>query len=264
MNFQIFTKTDKFFILKCPKILAKTNPIQKGDNMKRSSVFLRRSIAFTIAIVALLSVPLFPCVSMGQTSYDMPTTIDPDARYFLFMHNYYVEKNGPLGDCKYNDILAAFVDRGFIVISEVRTGKIIPCTYAEKVVKKVKTLLNAGVRPENITVGGHSKGGVITLCAASVLDNEKINFIVMAGCEIAGVKKYHMYPNFGRLKGRMLSIYAASDSIAGSCKGAFAQSSKGLSSTEIILESASGHRLFFSPLGIWIDPIVDWIKNGQS
>jgi hypothetical protein len=245
-------------------MIAKANPIQKGDNMKRSSLFLRRSMAFAIAVTALLSVPLLPCTSMGQTSYDMPTTIDPDARYFLFMHNYYVETNGPTGDCKYNDILAAFVDRGFIVISEVRTGKIIPCTYAEKVVKNVKTLLDAGVRPENITVGGHSKGGVITLCTASVLDNAKINFVVMAGCEIAGVKKYHMYPKFDRLKGRMLSIYAASDSIAGSCKGAFAQASKGFSSTEIILESESGHRLFFSPLELWIDPIVDWIKNGQS
>ncbi len=232
--------------------------------MKCSSVFLRRSMAFTIAIVALLIVPLFPCTSMGQTSYDMPTTIDPNARYFLFMHNYYVEKNGPVGDCKYYDILAAFAEKGFVVISEVRTGKIIPSTYAEKVVKRVKRLLDAGVRPENITVGGHSKGGVITLCTASVLDNEKINFVVMAGCEIAGVKKYNMYPDYGRLKGRMLSIYAASDSIASSCKGAFAQASKGLSSTEIILESESGHRIFFSPMGIWIDPIVDWIKNGQS
>ncbi len=232
--------------------------------MKRSSDFLCRSMALALVISALLSVPLFPCTSMGQTSYDVPTTIDPGARYFLFVHNYYVEKNGPLGDCKYHDILAAFADRGFIVISEVRTGKIIPCTYAEKVAKNVKTLLNAGVRPENITVGGHSKGGVITLCAASILNNEKINFVVMAGCEIAGIKKYNMYPDYSSLKGRMLSIYAVSDSIASSCKGAFAEASKGLSNKEIILKSDSGHRLFFSPMGIWIDPIVDWIKNGRS
>lgn len=232
--------------------------------MKRSSVFWCRSMAFTITVAVLLSVPLFPCTSMGQTSYNMPTTIDPDARYFLFLHNYYVEKKGPLGDCKYHDILTAFADRGFIVISEVRTGKIIPCAYAEKVVKNVKTLLNAGVRPENITVGGHSKGGVITLCAASALGNEKINFVVMAGCEIAGIKKHNMYPNFSSLKGRILSIYAGSDTIATSCKGAFAQASKGISNTEIILESKAGHRLFFSPMGLWVDPIVDWIKNGKS
>ena len=95
------------------------------------------------------------------------------------------------------------------------------------------------------------------------MDNEKINFVVMAGCEIAGVKKYNMYPNFSGLKGRMLSIYATSDSIASSCKGAFARASRGLSSTEITLESESGHRLFFSPQGTWVDPIVEWIKNGQ-
>ncbi len=264
MNFQIFAKTDKFFIFKCSKMMAKANPTQKGDTMKRSSVFLRRSMAFTIVVAVILSVPLFPCASMGQTTYDMPTKIDPTARYFLFMHNYYVEKNGPLGDCKYHDILTAFANRGFIVISEVRTGKIIPCTYAEKVVKNVKILLEAGVRPENITVGGHSKGGVITLCAASVLENEKINFVVMAGCEIAGIKKHDMYPQFNKLKGRMLSIYASSDTIAASCKGAFAHAPNSLTNTEIILESESGHRLFFSPLKIWVDPIVDWIKKGQS
>jgi hypothetical protein len=193
----------------------------------------------------------------------MPETIDPNARYFLFLHNYYVEKNGPLGDCKYHDILASFAERGFVVISEVRKGKIIPCTYAEKTVGKVKTLLDAGVRPENITVGGHSKGGVITLCIASLLDNEKINFVVMAGCDIAGVKKHNMYPNFESLKGRMLSIYAASDSIADSCQDAFARAPKGLSSMEIILESEFGHQLFFTPLDVWIDPIVDWIDKGQ-
>ena len=231
--------------------------------MKRSSVFSRHSMKIITAIVALSGVVFLPCTSIGQTSYDMPATIDPNARYFLFLHNYYVEKNGPSGDCKYHDIIAAFVERGFVVISEVRTGKIIPCIYAEKVVRKVKTLLDAGVRPENITVGGHSKGGVITLCTASDLGNAKINLVVMAGCGIAGVKKHDMYPDFGKLKGRMLSIYASSDSIAGSCEGAFAQAPKGLSSMEIILKSELGHRLFFTPSDVWIDPIVDWINKGQ-
>jgi len=86
------------------------------------------------------------------------------------------KKNGPDGDCKYNDILKAFADKGFVVISEVRTGKIVPCTYAQKVVKQVRTLLDSGVPPQNITVGGHSKGGVITLCVASELGNPKVSF----------------------------------------------------------------------------------------
>ncbi len=173
-----------------------------------------------------------------------------------------MEKKGPEGDCKYNDILKAFADRGFIVVSEVRTGKIVPCTYAEKVVKQLRTLLDSGVPPQNITVGGHSKGGVISLCVASKLENPKINFVAMAGCEIATVKKFQMYPDFKNLKGRILSIYASSDSIANSCDATFSKASEELYDTEIKLNSDAGHKLFFTPKEIWLDPVIGWINNG--
>ena len=163
--------------------------------MKQSSVKSSFFIVFSVALLALFMSVYVPASYSGQSSYGMPSDIDPSAKYFFFMHNYYVEKNGPEGDCKYNDILKAFADRRFIVISEVRTGKIVPSTYAEKVVRQVRTLLDSGVPPQNITVGGHSKGGVINLCIASKLENPKVNFVVMAGCEIAAVKKLNMYPD---------------------------------------------------------------------
>lgn len=194
----------------------------------------------------------------------MPSNIDKSAKYFIFLHNYYVEKNGPNGDCKYFNILEAFAERGFVVVSEIRTGKIVPCTYATKVVKQVNTLLNAGVPPQNITVAGHSKGAVISLCAASLLGNPKLNFVVMAGCEIAPIKKFKMYPDFNLLKGRILSIFAISDTIAKSCKETFSMASNGFSGTEIKLENREGHRLFFTPAEIWISPTIDWINNSQK
>jgi hypothetical protein len=39
-------------------------------------------------------------------------------------------------------------------------------------------------------------------------------------------------------------------------------SEKGLNSTEIKLESDAGHKLFFTPQEIWLDPIINWINNG--
>jgi predicted esterase len=218
----------------------------------------------SIAAFALL-ITVFPnTVFSGQASYDMPSEIDPSARYLFFLHNYYVEKNGINGACKYNEILQSFEEKGFVVISEVRSGKIIPCTYSASVVEKVKLLLDSGVPPQNIIVSGHSKGGVIALCIASQLANPKISYVIMAGCEIEGVKKYKMYPDFANLKGRMLSIYALSDKIAGSCEKAFALASKELSNTEIKLKHDAGHKVFFKPDGIWISPIVDWINKGRS
>lgn len=231
--------------------------------MKQSSVTSGFSIMFSVAFLALLFMTVYvPPSYSGQASYGMPSDIDPSARYFFFMHNYYVEKKGPEGDCKYNNILKAFADRGFVVVSEVRTGKIVPCTYAEKVVKQVRTLLDSGVPPQNITVGGHSKGGVISLCVASQLENPKVSFVVMAGCEIASVTKFKMYPDFKKLRGRILSVYASSDSIASSCEKAFSMASQGLSHTEIKLKSDAGHKLFFAPKEIWLTPIINWINSG--
>jgi hypothetical protein len=210
----------------------------------------------TFSITAFFSTAIY-----GQSSYELPSKIDKSAKYFLFLHNYYVEKNGPDGECKYYSILEAFAEKGFIVVSEIRTGKIVPCTYANKVVKQVNTLLKAGVPPQNITIAGHSKGAVISLCVASELENPNINFVVMAGCEIVPIKKFKMYPDFNSLQGRILSIFATSDTIANSCKEAFSMASNGFSGTEIKLESQEGHKLFFAPAAIWISPTVDWINN---
>jgi predicted esterase len=217
---------------------------------------------FIAIFIFFLSV--FPkTVFSDQASYDMPSKIDPSARYFFFLHNYYVEKNGINGACKYNEILQSFEDKGFVVISEIRSGKIIPCTYSASVVEKVKFLLNSGVPPQNIIVSGHSKGGVIALCIASQLENPKISYVVMAGCGIEGIKKYNMYPDYAKLKGRMLSIYALSDKIAGSCEEVFSLASKDLSNIEIKIKHDAGHQLFFRPDDNWVTPIVDWIDSGR-
>jgi hypothetical protein len=218
------------------------------------------SIALSVFCLTFIMLAPVPPSYSDQPSYAMPSPIDPSAKYFIFLHNYYVEKNGPEGDCRYDDILKAFADRGFIVISEIRTGKIVPCTYAEKVAREVRTLISSGVPPQNITVGGHSKGGVIGLCVAAKLENPQVNFVIMAGCGIASVEKFKMYPDFSKLKGRILSIYAASDSVANSCEASFVQASDELSDMEVKLTSDKGHRLFFTPEQIWLEPVIKWIN----
>ena len=213
---------------------------------------------FCWSLTALLAAPL---VFAAQESPVIPAEIDTSAEYFFFLHNYYVEVKGPDGDCKYHDLLQAFNEGGAVVISEVRTGKIIPCSYAQNIADQVNQLLAAGVPPENVTVAGHSKGGAIALCVASLLGNEKINYVIMAGCEIAGIKKHNLYPDFSGLKGRILSIYANSDTIASSCAQSFSASGSGLTDTEIELESDKGHKLFFGPDTVWLDPMRGWLAG---
>lgn len=188
----------------------------------------------------------------------MPSAINPAANYLLFFHNYYVETKGTDGDCNYYDILKAFTDKGFIVISEIRTKDASVVEYAKKATANIQKLLDAGVPSENITVAGHSKGGVIAIQVSSLLEKPKVNFVIMAGCGIEGLEK--SYPDYSRLKGNILSVYATSDKIAGSCVTAFSQSKQDVSLKEIALESAAGHQLFFKPSDVWLEPVMGWLK----
>jgi hypothetical protein len=211
-------------------------------------------------VICVMFLMGFASVSHAKpVSYEMPSAIDSSARYVFFLHNYYVEIHGPNGACKYHDILKTFTDNGFTVISEVRSGEIVPSEYAKKTVRQVKRLLDAGVPPERITVAGHSKGGVITFCVASQLGNPNIGYIIMAGCEIKPLAQ--AYPDFARLKGNFLSIFASSDSIANSCQNEFSKAIIGICFKEITLNSDKGHRLFFEPENIWVEPVMAWINQ---
>jgi pimeloyl-ACP methyl ester carboxylesterase len=227
--------------------------VERSSGLNNSTILLNA----LICILCVLSVASMSYAT--PASYEMPSAIDSSARYVFFLHNYYVEKHGPNGACKYHDILKAFTDNGFTVISEVRSGKIVPSQYAQKIIRQVERLLDAGVPPERITVAGHSKGGVITLCVASQLGNPKIGFIVMAGCDIKSLAQ--AYPDFTQLKGEFLSIYASSDSIANNCQNVFSKAIIGICYKEITLNSDKGHRLFFQPEEIWVEPVMAWINQ---
>lgn len=206
-------------------------------------------------LVLLVAFNMIPTAGAAEPSYDMPTTISPTASYLFFHHNYYVETKGPNGDCKYFDILKTFSAKGFTVISEIRPKDVSVIEYGKKAAADVRHLLDAGVPPERITVAGHSKGGVITLQVAAQLENPKINYAILAGCSIKGLEKG--YPDFGALKGNFLSLYAASDKIAGSCGPSFTRA------REIALDSPAGHQLFFKPSDTWVEPMVGWLRQGK-
>ena len=222
---------------------------------KNNFSFLLRAVILVLAVFSVASI----CYAGEKVPYGMPTSIDSSSKYMFFLHNYYVEKHGPDGACKYYDILQAFADKGFTVISEVRSGKIVPSEYAKKIVGQVGRLLETGVPPKNITIAGHSKGGVIALCIASQLGKPGVGFVVMAGCEIKPLAQ--AYPDFTKLKGDFLSIYDSSDSIASSCGTVFSRAIQGISSKEVQLESGKGHKLFFQPEGVWFEPVIAWLKQ---
>ncbi|KAF0218447.1 MAG: hypothetical protein FD174_2908 [Geobacteraceae bacterium] len=223
---------------------------------------MNRTIIAALFSFALL-VMSAPTSHAAEPSYGMPSTVNPSASYIFFHHNYYVETKGPDGDCKYYDILKAFSDKGFVVISEIRPKNVSVIEYGKKAAADVRKLLAAGVPAGNITVAGHSKGGVIALQVAAQLENPKVSYVIMAGCGIKALEKG--YPDFAKLKGNFLSLYATSDKVAGSCSAAFSQAKPdGLSAKEVALESSAGHQLFFKPVDLWVEPAIAWLKGGGN
>ncbi|HWI40598.1 MAG TPA: hypothetical protein VNX25_03840 [Verrucomicrobiae bacterium] len=208
--------------------------------------------------LALAFLFLLASSAHAAPSYTMPYRIDRSTRFLFFHHNYYMEMKGPDGETRYYEILKTFADAGYTVISGIRPKDASVAEYAEKGAADVRKLLEAGVSPENITVAGHSKGGVITLRVSSLLQNPKVRFVVMAGCGIKGLES--AYPDFRSLKGDFLSIYATSDKVASSCIQALSGAKGGATVKELPLEDAAGHQLFFRPVDTWVGPLSAWLK----
>lgn len=187
------------------------------------------------------------------------------------MHGAWIERYGrnkphpKHGYYEYDRIVDYFSQKGFIVISEARSGNISTEVYARKIASQIKDLLNQGVPPQNITIIGHSKGGIMTLIVASLLENPKINYVVMAGCGKKGTRFRPKYEEFlskysPRLSGKILSTYDSSDRVAGSCQEAF-DKAKNIKSKEVILNTGKGHGIFYYPDPNWTKEIIKWSEN---
>jgi hypothetical protein len=195
----------------------------------------------------------------GIVLRDLPAEIRPQARYLFYLHGAIVEDKGlrpehpTFGVYEYEAILDTLAARGLVVISEARKPGTNVYVYARKVMVQIDGLLAAGVLPDHISVGGHSKGGAIAIRVCSMLQNERMNFIFLASC-FAGT----FTPPGPDLCGRVLSIYEASDELAGSCQRAFDMATRPLIYHEIELQTGEGHGAFYRPIPEWIDPLVEW------
>jgi len=199
----------------------------------------------------------------GSVFRDLPAVIDPGSNYLFYLHGRIVEDKGlrpespRFGIYEYEAILDSLAARGFIVISEPRERGTKPPEYARKVVTQIQTLLAKGVPPESISVVGFSKGGGIAIAASTFLQNDQVNFVLLAACG-GWIFNSENPPN---LSGRILSIRELSDNIVGSCQRAFDSSTAKPESHEIELDLGGGHGVFFRPIPEWLEPTVEWLSN---
>ncbi len=216
-----------------------------------------------IRILVTLLFCTFPLSAEAQLS-DVPDAPKVDSKYIIYLHGAGIEKVGVArAEEDYRGIVNSLQERGFIVISEVRSSNTKPNEYGRKVAGQVKALITRGVSPENITVLGFSKGGMITLMAAAASDNPKVNYAVLAGCFRKGNEYYEMYENnvAPKMKGHILSMYDAADPNFGTCKDFFAAAGDKVVGKEIKFETGQGHGLFRKAVDQWMTPLTDWASG---
>jgi len=190
---------------------------------------------------------------------EMPDEIDPSARYLFYLHGRIIEGKGvrpthpQFGVYEYQEILEALADRGFVVISEVRpSGADVP-TWAERVARQVRRLIDGGVPPAHITVVGFSKGGVIAIFASAELANDRVNFVFMGACGPWLKGKTDLVPH-----GRMLALRKSSDNLVGSCTNLFDRLDAEADRREEVTHLGGGHGAYYRPQPEWVDEIVTW------
>jgi hypothetical protein len=195
----------------------------------------------------------------GRVVQNVPAETSADERYLFYLHGQIVEDQGvrpvhpEFGVYEYEAVLASLARAGFLVISEARGPGTDGEAYAAKVAQQVGALLAGGAPPEQISIVGFSKGGGIAVLVAGLLHNEKVNFVFLGTC----VQWIRNWPELD-LRGRVLSIYEASDPIAGSCGGVLSASVIEPEFKELRLEVGGGHGAFYRPLSEWRDPVVAW------
>ncbi|MFO7556954.1 MAG: alpha/beta hydrolase [Desulfobacterales bacterium] len=207
---------------------------------------------------------------MEKFSYNLPSVINPSARYVFFLHGKIVEKHGPngrhpcFGIYDYHGIVRSFRERGFVVISEIRPEGTKLDKYAGKIERQIRTLLTYGLSPEQITVVGFSKGSAIALLVSTRLKDVGINVVLMSGCTHNGTHVLDKYrklidQSVQSMQGHFLHIYDVSDQKCDVCRGILKNVSAKVSFNELMLKNGLGHGLFYQPRKEWIEPVADWI-----
>src|SRR5436190_1868154 len=169
----------------------------------------------------------------GQVLSDLPSQIDPRARYLIFIQ-------GPAAG---EPVANAFALRGFDVVTERRKPNPDPFDLARKASAQVRKLREAGVLSPRISIMGFDQGGAAALVASVLLADQDLSYVVLAGCGLD--ERFTRFANqlADQMTGRILHLWEKTDQQAESCQLAFAKA-KLLDSDEKLLSNGGGHEMF--------------------
>ncbi|MDQ3820509.1 MAG: alpha/beta hydrolase [Acidobacteriota bacterium] len=224
----------------------------------------------SVRLLALLSLSFF-CIQQNATRVyagitekqgvifsGLPRKVDTKARYLFYLHGKIVEQgrrpvSPQYGVYEYDQILEAFRQGGFVVVSEQRRKDANVEQYGAKVARQVRRLIKAGVAPQNITVVGASQGSWMAMFASTYLRDSRVNFVFIAACSAD-----EGFERMLDLHGHLLFIYERTD-LPGSCQRF---RSAGVSEyKEIELNTGLRHGFLYRPMKEWVEPTVEWARS---
>ncbi|RJE73380.1 hypothetical protein BGP78_03730 [Pseudoalteromonas sp. MSK9-3] len=203
----------------------------------------------------------------GQVYADLPTNIDRNAKYVFYSHGYIVEGDNPKpvdtrfgwGMYDFPAIKQALADSHYHLIAQHRAKDTDPFEYAYTLNTQVRTLVEQGVKPTNITIMGFSRGAFITGLTSDKLSDLGVNTIILAGCGRLVWKKHTDV----KVYGHVLSVYEKTDK-SGSCEKLAKKSTETQSFREIAIHTGLSHGAFYRPLAAWVDPVKAWINAAKE
>jgi hypothetical protein len=186
-------------------------------------------------------------------------------KHLFYMHGCCINK---VGGSAYETIVKELRSAGFNVVFDLRTddSSAAAQAYAAKVADQVKSLLAKGTAPEDITVSGYSLGSVTAMFASILIANQKVNYVLLAGCPGNGARVSRgndpLDVDYAKVQGRILSIVDTKDDKFESCKTHLPES---VLQKEVAFDSGSGHAVFRNTdeksLKLWKEPLVTWAKG---
>lgn len=211
---------------------------------------------------------IFACViSVFQTVNAAVSEDYANQKYLFFLHNRFLEladTNTPhfkYGKVEYNEILEKFRNANFNVLSEKRPANTDWVLYSQKICRQIDSLISLGVRPENITVVGTSKGGYIAQLVSTRMNNPSLNFVLI-GCfmkaDLVDLKQI-------QLCGNILSIFEETDTLGVPMQDRIQSSGQVVTRfKEIELHTGQEHGFLYHALDDWIEPAVQWAQGNYN
>ena len=190
-----------------------------------------------------------------------PSQINITEKYVFYSHGLIVEGKNPTpthprwGVYEFPKVKAALTSEHYNLIAYHRARNTKPRAFAKKLASDVNLLIKKGVKPENISLVGFSRGGEITILASSYINSSTINIVLLATCSnfMKGYVEFTVVGNFH-------SIYETSDD-NGSCQFLVDQSDKVSTMQEIVISTGKEHGAFYQPLPEWIIPVKAWLVS---